>query len=312
MSLKLSVAPATEPISLAEAKLHLRVDSGSFADDLTSVQSIAPGSHGVAAAYSLVGVSVDVLGYSVVVLFESGTNSGAGTVDVKLQESDDNATWVDVVSGAFTQVTTANDNATYELAYTGTKKYLRVVSTVAVAACEFGVSIVKNAPTSAEDTLISSLITTAREHVENVLRRALITQTWEMWLDYFPEGDLEIPLPPLASITSIKYYDTANAEATFAAANYFVDTKSNPGRVVLSYGTAWPSVSLRQINGVCITFVAGYGAAAAIPQAIKQAMLLLIAYWYDQREAVLTTGAMPKEVPLAVDALLMPHRVFGF
>ena len=120
MALKLYTAPTTEPLSLAEVRAHLRIDSQSLADDLTSTQSIAPGSHDVAASYSLVGTAVDVLGYSVLVLLESGTNGTSGTVDVKLQESDDNTTWQDFTT--FTTVTAANDNAIQEKDYTGGKQ----------------------------------------------------------------------------------------------------------------------------------------------------------------------------------------------
>ena len=88
MALKIYTAPTIEPISLVEAKLHLRVHSEDYADDISLSQSIAPGPHGVAAAYSLVGSSIDVSGYSVLVFLDSGTNGSNGTVDVKLQESD--------------------------------------------------------------------------------------------------------------------------------------------------------------------------------------------------------------------------------
>ncbi len=306
MALKIKTVPAIEPVSLIEAKLHLRVDSGSFADDLTSVQSIAPGAHIVAAAYTLLGTSVDVLGYQVVVLLESGTNLAPGTVDVKLQDSDNGTTWADVTSGAFTQVTTANDNATYELAYTGIKQWLRVVSTVAVAACEFGVSIVKNAPTGADDTLISSLITAARQYCEGFQNRCYLTSTWELWLDEFPGWDyIEIPMPPLQSITSIDYYNTANTMTTITATDYFVDVKSEPGRVCLAYGKSWPSTTLRPANGVCVTFVAGETAAASVKNTWKQAILLLIGDYYENREA----GKASEKTIEAVERLLWLDRI---
>ena len=309
MALKISTQPATEPLSLVEAKLHLRVDSGSFADNLTSVQSIVPGAHIVAASYSLIGTAADVLGYSTVVLLESGTNGSNGTVDVKLQESDDNVTFTDVASGAFTQVTTANDNATYEKAYTGVKHHLRVVCTVAVIACEFGVSIVKSAPTSAEDTLITSLIKAARSYCEKFQNRAYITQTWELWLDEFPSlGYLMIPLPPLISIGSIKYYDVGDNEFDFANTNYYVDTKNEPGWVVLNSTSNWPSTTLRPANGVCVTFTCGYGVASDVPCDTIAAIKLLLGHLYEHREAV-TIGTV-NELPLAVKSLLWMDRVF--
>ena len=362
MALKLNTAPAIEPVTLAEAKLHLRLDSGAFADQIATSQTIAPGSHAIAAAYSLVGSAIEVLGYSALVGLVSGINGAGGTIDVKLQDSDDNVTWTDVASGAFTQVTTANDNATYEKAYTGLRRYLRVVCTVAGNACEFGVDIILGGAAAAEDTLLNSLITVARQYCEAFQARAYITQTWELWLDKFPGKDhIAIPLPPLqepavaagnfvtgviyrilsvgstdfvaigASANTvgvifiatgagsgtgtatasgiISYYGTDNTVYYMDGSDYFLDIKSELGRIGLAYGDAWPSTTLRPQNGVCITFLAGYGTtAASVPEKVKQAMKLLIGHLYEHRESV--ADKQMAEVPMAVGSLLWQERVF--
>lgn len=309
MALKLITAPAVEPVTLAEAKLHCRVDSGSLADNTTSEQTIALASHGVAAAYSLEGTAIEALGYQVLVLLESGTNGAGGTVDVKLQHRDTtSATWTDVTGGAFTQLTTANDNATYDLDYTGGKRYLRAVATVAGAACVFGVTVQKIAVYSAEDSLLTALIQAAREYAEGYQNRALITQTWELVLDDWPNEDyIDIPLPPLQSVTDIKYKDTAGDETTWDDANYIVDIDSFLGRVALAYGCSWPSTALYPVAGIRIKFVAGYGLATSVPAVTKAAILLLIGHLYENREASMEKNL--NEIPFGVKALLDLNRV---
>lgn len=162
----------------------------------------------------------------------------------------------------------------------------------------------------AEDALLSSLISAARQYCEGFQRRAYITQTWELWLDKFPDIDnIYLPWPPLQSVSSIKYYDTANLEYTLLDSNYYVDTQSQPGRLSLNYGKSWPSTALRPTNGLCITFICGYGDAVEdVPVKALYAMKLLIGHYYENREAVSQSQLYP--APLSVDALLWQDRCF--
>ena len=312
MKTKLYTAPTLEPVTLAELEEHLRLSSNSFADDIDSAQSIAPGSHAIAAAYSLLGTGVDVLNYRALVVLSAGACGAGGTVDVKVQESDDNTTFTDWTGGAFAQVTEANDLATYEKAYTGIKQYIRVVCTVAGAACEFGVSVVRESPQSVEDTYLTNLITSARRIIEAVLNRRLIEQTWELALEEFPRSDrIRIPYPPLQSITSVTYYDEDETAAVFSSDYYHVDTYDEPGHVVLASGQSWPSTTLRTVNGVIIRYVCGYGDAASdVPEEYRQATKMLAAELYEHREAsdrLYTTKF--SELPYGVRMILGLDRV---
>ncbi len=163
-----------------------------------------------------------------------------------------------------------------------------------------------------DDDYITSLILTARITVELSVWRSLISQTWRYSLDSWPEGnEILLSNPPLQSVSGIVYFLSDGSSPTWAASNYLVDTDSEPGRVVLAYGVNWPGGTLRPLNPIQITYIAGYGDAATDVLAIyRQAMLLLIGHWYENREPVLTTGAVPKELPLAVQSLLWLDRNF--
>jgi len=213
-------APTLEPITPAELKLHLRVDSGSFAGNIDETISIAPGSHVIAANYTThVGTAVEVLGYTAVVVATFGVLTVGGVVDVKIQESDDNVTYTDWATGAFTQVTISATASTQEKAYTGVKRYIRTVAKVITQNSEFGTTVIRLTATSIEDDLLDAIIIASRENVEDITRRALLTQTWDMYLDGFPSVDfIKIPFGNLATVTHIKYKDSAGAETNMTKA----------------------------------------------------------------------------------------------
>jgi uncharacterized phiE125 gp8 family phage protein len=170
-------------------------------------------------------------------------------------------------------------------------------------------------PTHPDDALVTSLIAAARQHIDGRdgwLNRALITQTWELHLDKFPDlDDIRIPLPPLQSIVSVKYDDVNGVEQTVPAADYIVDTARRVGWVVPVTDTPWPA-TFDTINAVRVRFTAGYGNAGAnVPAPIKAAMLLIIGHLYENREAV-TVGVNAQELPMAVMALLSPFELVSF
>lgn len=163
-----------------------------------------------------------------------------------------------------------------------------------------------------EDAIFTRLIKLARVQCEQISARSFVTRTFTAALDCWPGWTFELPYPPLAGITSIKYYDDAGSPAaTVDSADYFVDANSEPGRVALVSGAAWPSVNLRPINGVEIIYTAGYGNAAAVPEQYKQAMLLLIGHLYENRESVVVQqGVSLVQVPQAVEWLLLTDRAY--
>jgi hypothetical protein len=175
------------------------------------------------------------------------------------------------------------------------------------------------APVDLDDPLVTGLIVAARRKCETWLRRTLITSTWDLtfegfpgcgWIPGFsyagvqslerqPVGTLygiQLPNPPMSSVTSINYIDTAGVSRTLATSEYQVEA-GTPGRVVPAYGKTWPATR-RQPGAVTIRFVAGYGLAADVPDTIKIAMKLYITSLYENR------GEADVALPYAAEVLL--------
>ena len=153
--------------------------------------------------------------------------------------------------------------------------------------------------TGDDDTLVTTLITAARARAEWHTGRALITQSWTLWLDAWPDV-ITVPLPPLQSVTSVTAYTRDDTAHTIDPATLIVDHAAN--RVARKQSCAPPS-DLRRINAVAIAFTAGYGAAATdVPAPLREAILELIAFLYENR------GEAPAELPIDCLALLAPYR----
>lgn len=111
-----------------------------------------------------------------------------------------------------------------------------------------------------DDSVIESAIISAREHVEEVLRGALVAQTWTLKLEGWPSGgEIEIPLPPLMSVASVTYTTSDGTTETLSTSDYTVETDSEPtGRILLNLTSYWPSSALGVGLPISIQFTAGY------------------------------------------------------
>ena len=155
-------------------------------------------------------------------------------------------------------------------------------------------------------------IDVATQWVEERTQRALLSQTWALTLDGF--GDCRhvtdrvifVPRPPLLAVSSIVYLATDGTSTTLDSGDYRVVTSSHPGRIEEAYGEVWPSTR-GVIGDVVITHTAGYGtAASSVPVALRQAVLLMAAHLFEQREPVLT-GSISTALEFSLMALLDPY-----
>lgn len=155
-----------------------------------------------------------------------------------------------------------------------------------------------------EDSLLSACITAARRSCEGYLRRALITQRWQYYLDAWPGAVVRLPRPPLLAVTAIRIHDAAGMAVTMDPSDYEVDPASTPGRIA-ARGGGWPQPG-RRMGGIEITFDAGYGPSwNDVPQDIRQGLLMTVAVLYEGR------GSADGDLPRPVAALWSPYRLLA-
>lgn len=164
---------------------------------------------------------------------------------------------------------------------------------------------------SADDALITTLISAARQFIERQTGLALVTQTIDEFFDEFPDAiddgteHIELTVWPVQSVTSIKYYDSAGTLTTFASTNYRLDDASRPARIALEPDADWPD-TFEVPGAVVVRYEAGFGDASAVPELLKAAVLLLVADLYENRED------SPRTMPTHVDRLLNTYLDLQF
>lgn len=159
------------------------------------------------------------------------------------------------------------------------------------------------------DTEITSLIKVARESAEEFTWRAIVQSTCVEKLNNFPAVKIMLERPPVSSITSITYVDGDGVTKTVSASDYVLCNWVEPCYIVPAVGKSWPSARGGE-GDVVITYVAGYAAAADIPDSIKHAIKMMVRTWFDQREDV--TPRTVNEMPMNSIFLLRPWRCNRF
>ena len=160
--------------------------------------------------------------------------------------------------------------------------------------------------TSDDDDVVGALITAARLMVEAQIRRMLITQTWRLIYDCWPNARLiRIPLAPFQSLAAMRVYDANGAAQTVSTSLYYVDAAPDAARIIFG---APPPVPGQAAAGIEIDVIVGYGAtAAAVPEPLRQAIRRLVTDWYENRG-----DAGPDDpantLPSAVRALVAPYQ----
>lgn len=160
----------------------------------------------------------------------------------------------------------------------------------------------------AEDGLIEALIVAARVHVESLTSRALLAQTWRVVLDGWPaSGAIRLPVSPMITLTEIRGYDADGGEHQIGTAQFLSDGQASPARLICP-ATVEGAPVLRERMGIEIDYVAGFGTAPEdVPADLVQSLKTLAAYWYENRDSVLVSGA-GAAVPAGFERLVSAYR----
>jgi len=166
-----------------------------------------------------------------------------------------------------------------------------------------------DADITGEDELLEHYIAAAREYCEIHTGRHFTVKTMRYIGPWQPEK-IELSAT-LQAVNFVQYQDHENKPAALPDTDYYVDTVSLVGCLIPL--APWPSTYRTHPHPVIIEFEVGERdeqANSTCPAQIKQAILLLVAHWYGNREATGFTN-LSKEVEFSVKCLLAPHRIIN-
>ena len=165
--------------------------------------------------------------------------------------------------------------------------------------------------TSADDDRIRALLDMAEQRLDGedgLLGRSLLPQTWRLELPAWPATPYCLPMPPVTSVTSVQYLDSAGDLQTLPAGLYRVTGYGGDDVAIdRAISKTWPTAYAGDLpDAVRITFDAGYEDAQspanlAVPEPIRQAAIMMAQVWYD--------GLSLEHIPDAVWRLINPYRV---
>ena len=161
--------------------------------------------------------------------------------------------------------------------------------------------------TTADDTLIDNLIIAATNSCQEYTNRFFITTEITQYGDNWSDVSELFKSPVQAALFNVKYWDTAGVLQTLGTTKYTLDNVSQPARLVPAPDESWPSI-IDGLNAIEVNYKVGVDSADDVDNAIKQAVLLTIGHWYQNREAVIV-GRQVNEMPMSAKYLLDQYKI---
>lgn len=164
-----------------------------------------------------------------------------------------------------------------------------------------------------QNALIQDCIDAAAAWFQEQTRTVLMQQTLTHYLDMFPRRSrlndgraILLAMPPLQSVTSVRYLDTENDAQTLDAELYDIDAATHPGRIRLKPTASWPA-TVDRANAVEIEAIHGYASATDVPHTLRAAVKMLASLYYENAEAAGEKALTA--VPMAVQTIVEQHAM---
>ena len=187
---------------------------------------------------------------------------------------------------------------------------------------------------TADDDLISSMITSARTSCERRMQRSILPQSWMLtqssfrhpWADHrahalhglgFASGwyqarwhaapdSILLPHPPIRAVTSVTYLDETVQRVTLDPSAYRLAVIGEMLAMLRPVGAPWPCTA-REPDAVVVTYDAGWEDPEQIPSPIISWIKLRLGALYENREEYAAGQPVP-ELGFA-DGLLDPYSI---
>lgn len=183
---------------------------------------------------------------------------------------------------------------------------------VQTAASTFPVSLTEakshlKIDTTADDTYITAIIKAATQLSEEYTNRFFINTTVKQFASNFQEIETLFK-SKVNAVTHVKYYDSNNTLQILAPSVYSKQLEYEPAQIQLAHNKSYPNITKRN-DAVEVEYTVGYGNSASdVPEIIKQAILLTIGNFYQNRNSVVI-GRIATELPQNVKWLLDTYKV---
>jgi len=167
---------------------------------------------------------------------------------------------------------------------------------------------------NADDTYIDNLIFAATKMAESYCNIQIMKtdciQISDCWEDTFELYQSPVQNSGKLSIESIKYYDGDNVRQIWHELNYIVDKSYTPARISLAPNKNYPTIAKR-LDSIEIKYQSGYEIVSEVPKLLKQAILILVGQWYENRQEAIV-GRSVGTIPMTATYILDRYGIRNF